>query len=218
MVQYWGRQRESAHSMFHANLKMTHTLMSKVKSVMEAYEEMLSKGKLSKKASQQMKSATESLRGGKAALIQEHSELTQERIIERKDEAKYLLNEMAKQLKSPSLAAIASKVASDPFSKVKGLIQKLVERLIAESTAEATKKGFCDTELGKAKHDRDYRWTDSGKITAEVSTLHAKEDSLAEAVTTLSEALTTTTAELREAGDLRTAQKDENLHAVKDAR
>jgi len=218
MVQYWGRQRESAHSMFHANLKMTHTLMSKVKSVMEAYEEMLSKGKLSKKASQQMKSATESLRGGKAALIQEHSELTQERIIERKDEAKYLLNEMAKQLKSPSLAAIASKVASDPFSKVKGLIQKLVERLIAESTAEATKKGFCDTELGKAKHDRDYRWTDSGKITAEVSTLHAKEDSLAEAVTTLSEALTTTTAELREAGDLRTAQKDENLQAVKDAR
>lgn len=43
---YWSRDRDLQHHMFHSNLKMTHGLMSRVKSVLEAYKEAFSKGKI----------------------------------------------------------------------------------------------------------------------------------------------------------------------------
>jgi len=55
------------------------------------------------------------------------------------------------------LSSTAVHLEADPFDKVKTLIQKLIERLLRESTDEATKKGFCDEQLGKAHQDRDYR-------------------------------------------------------------
>jgi len=216
MVKYWTRQRESAHSMFHSNLKMSHGLMSKVKNIMGAYEEMLSKGKLSSKVAQEMAAAESSLRGAKASFLQ--TDANAERMAERALHVGAMLQEMAGELKSPALAAVSVKISSNPFAKVKELIQKLVERLIAESTAEATKKGFCDTEVGKAKKDRDFRWTDTGKLTASLATLHAKEDELIAAITTLTEAKESTQAALEEAQTLRDEQKAENLDSIKDAR
>jgi hypothetical protein len=216
MVKYWTRQRQSAHSMFHANLKMSHGLMSKVKNIMGAYEEMLSKGKLSSKVAQEMAAAESSLRGAKASFLQ--TDANAERMAERALHVGAMLQEMAGELKSPALAAISVKVSANPFAKVKELIQKLVERLIAESTAEATKKGFCDTEVGKAKKDRDFRWTDTGKLTASLANLHAKEDELIAAITTLTEAKQSTQTALEEAQTLRDEQKAENLDSIKDAR
>jgi len=43
-LEYWNRDRDLQHHMFHSNLKMTHGLMSRVKTVMEAYKEAMSKG------------------------------------------------------------------------------------------------------------------------------------------------------------------------------
>merc|ERR1719491_1557900 len=63
----------------------------------------------------------------------------------------------AKRLHSLVLQSLVSRVAGDPFMKVKELIQKLIERLVAESTNEAEKKGFCDTELGKLNKEVTYR-------------------------------------------------------------
>lgn len=46
-LDYWNRDRDLQHHMFHSNLKMTHGLMSRVKTVIEAYKEVASKGKIS---------------------------------------------------------------------------------------------------------------------------------------------------------------------------
>jgi hypothetical protein len=54
-VHYWKRGRELEHSMFHANLKMTHGLMSRVKTVIEAYKEVLAKGHISAKMAEDIK-------------------------------------------------------------------------------------------------------------------------------------------------------------------
>eukprot|EP00427_Karlodinium_veneficum_P058327 CAMPEP_0169380564 /NCGR_PEP_ID=MMETSP1017-20121227/40933_1 /TAXON_ID=342587 /ORGANISM="Karlodinium micrum, Strain CCMP2283" /LENGTH=207 /DNA_ID=CAMNT_0009480007 /DNA_START=123 /DNA_END=746 /DNA_ORIENTATION=+ len=43
-LKFWTRGRELQHDMFHSNLKLTHGLMSRVKSVMEAYKQMLATG------------------------------------------------------------------------------------------------------------------------------------------------------------------------------
>merc|ERR1719454_2466254 len=41
-----------------------------------------------------------------------------------------LLRQRSEELDSPVLAALASKVAADPFVKIKKLIQELIERLL----------------------------------------------------------------------------------------
>eukprot|EP00927_Polykrikos_kofoidii_P029626 TRINITY_DN2559_c0_g1_i5.p1 TRINITY_DN2559_c0_g1~~TRINITY_DN2559_c0_g1_i5.p1 ORF type:complete len:197 (+),score=33.70 TRINITY_DN2559_c0_g1_i5:100-690(+) len=56
-LKYWSRGRELQHRMFHANLAMKHGMMSKVKSVMQAYDELLSKGKISPEVQQKMRRA-----------------------------------------------------------------------------------------------------------------------------------------------------------------
>merc|ERR1712241_1151172 len=97
---------------------------------------------------------------------------------EKQDKAVTLLAEAGRRLHSTALSALAFRASADPFGKVKTLIQRLIERLLAEATAEATKKGFCDEELGKARTERDFRLDDTRKLSAEISTLEAKEDML----------------------------------------
>jgi len=48
-VKYWMQSRDNQHSMFHSNLKMTHGLMSHVKTVLEAYSMAISKGSVDPK-------------------------------------------------------------------------------------------------------------------------------------------------------------------------
>lgn len=122
------------------------------------------------------------------------------------------------RLKSPVLASLAMHIAADPFGKVKKMIQDLVERLLAESTAEATKKGFCDTELGKAEKDRDFRLADVKKIDAELASLLAKESALEEEMDELSSSMEEARGALNESGILRESEKDANLKTLADAK
>merc|ERR1712151_952247 len=88
---------------------------------------------------------------------------------ERRTSALDILKREGQRIGSMALMSLATRAAGDPFKKVKVLIQKLIERLLEESKNEATKKGFCDTELGKAEHDRDYRFSEAKDLAAEIS-------------------------------------------------
>jgi len=137
---------------------------------------------------------------------------------QRKDKVLALLRDEGKRLGSTVLASMAMKVAADPFAKVKTLIQKLIERLIAESTAEATKKGFCDLELSKAEKNRNHRWEDVNRLSAELASLDAKQDELEEELSELSKSLKELNVALEEATDLRKKSKAENLTTLKEAK
>merc|ERR1719150_558093 len=96
----------------------------------------------------------------------------------KQERAASFLKHIGNRLHSETLSVVAMHVASDPFTKVKKLIQQLIERLLAEATAEATKKGFCDTELGKARKDRDFRFEEVKSLSVDLGSLEAKRDEL----------------------------------------
>merc|ERR1719426_784043 len=73
-----------------------------------------------------------------------------------KQQALSFLVAEGKRLGSSMLIATAMKLGPDPFKKVKVLIQKLIEKLLKQMAEEAGHKGFCDTEMGKAKTTRDF--------------------------------------------------------------
>merc|ERR1719473_1612782 len=92
-----------------------------------------------------------------ASLVKQASKVTTSEAQQaaQKDKVIKLLVEKGKKLGSAVLASLAMRVSADPFIKVKKLIQDLIERLVTEAAEEATKKGWCDTEMGKATHTRD---------------------------------------------------------------
>merc|ERR1719265_2362661 len=133
----------------------------------------------------------------------------------RKEKVMALLSSEGRRLSSPVLASLAMRVAADPFVKVKKLIQQLIERLLREATSEATKKGFCDTELGKATKDRDFRFADVKKLNSELAGLEAKQDELEEELESLAKSLKELNEALAEATKLRADEKAENIETIK---
>jgi len=123
-----------------------------------------------------------------------------------------------RRIGSVALTALADRVAADPFQKVKGLIQKLIERLLAESAAEATKKGFCDTELGKARKDRDFRFQEAKDLSADLAGLEAKRDALQEEIKTLKSEIKEETQALKETTKERKEEKEANMETLKTAK
>jgi hypothetical protein len=123
-----------------------------------------------------------------------------------------------KRLKSGVLLGLTARAAADPFAKVKGLIQKLVERLIAEATAEAAKKGFCDTELGKAKTERDFRHEEVNTLSAEIGELEVKNDALELEISDLTAAIEELNEAAAEAKSSRDESRKQNQAVIKEAR
>merc|ERR1719272_2577731 len=93
-----------------------------------------------------------------------------------------LLRTRSEELQSPVLAALASRVASDPFVKIRKLIQELIERLLQEAADEANHKGFCDKEFGKAKQARATKVEAVTALNTALSENEAKRDKLTEEI------------------------------------
>jgi len=143
------------------------------------------------------------LRGGRSAAYQV-----------RQNNALALMRAEGQRLQSSVLSSVAVHIAADPFTEVKILIQKLIERLVAESTSEATKKGFCDEQLGKATKDRDYRFADTHKLELEIKALELKHDELTAEIDLLTQALTGLEADLETATLDRAGEKEFNQNTV----
>lgn len=128
------------------------------------------------------------------------------------------LKKQSLRLHSPVLSALAARVEANPFDNVKKLIQQLIERLLAESTQEATKKGFCDEELGKAKKTRDFRFEDTQKLVSELDELEATKETLAVEISELQQSANETSAALTSAAQLRSDEKTVNTDSIAKAK
>mmetsp|Transcript_151047 Transcript_151047/g.263204 ORF Transcript_151047/g.263204 Transcript_151047/m.263204 type:complete len:704 (+) Transcript_151047:84-2195(+) len=127
------------------------------------------------------------------------------------------LQQEGRRLNSMALISLSGRASADPFMKVKELIQKLIERLIAEASGEASKKGFCDTALAKAKKDRDFRKDDVMSLNADIAELEAKQALLENEIGELTTDLSDLKSMLNESTIERSKSKKDNMETIEDA-
>merc|ERR1719387_2276970 len=128
-----------------------------------------------------------------------------------------LIRTRSQELQSPVLTALASRLASDPFVKIRKLIQELIERLLQEAADEANHKGFCDKEMGKAKQERDTSVEDLTALNTALAENEAKRDKLTEEIAVLTKAITELDGALATATKTRADESAENAATVKEA-
>merc|ERR1719163_327262 len=128
------------------------------------------------------------------------------------------LVESSTKLQSTTLASLAMRVAADPFIKVKKLIQDLIERLVTEAAEEATKKGWCDTEMGKATHTRDSNMAKIMELNANLESLEATKAKLEEEIATLTTEISELNYSLTKQTKLRSDEKAENMDTLDKAK
>jgi hypothetical protein len=123
----------------------------------------------------------------------------------------------AQSLKSPTLAALALKLKADHFVKVRTLIKDLIERLEAQAAAEATHKDQCDKDMKEAITQRDEEQAKMERENAAIETNKVMIKELEERITELKQKIADAKKALREATELREAEKAENETTIADA-
>jgi hypothetical protein len=128
-----------------------------------------------------------------------------------------LLTQKSKELHSAVLARLASHAASDPFAKIKKLVQELIERLLQEQADEADHKGWCDKEMTKAKATRARKAEEVKHLNSAMSSLEVKRDKTNEEIAALTKEITTLSDSLDKLAKERDEEKAENAATVKEA-
>merc|ERR1719301_457341 len=127
------------------------------------------------------------------------------------------LQDQARQLNSRVLSALAVRVASDPFRKVKKMIKDLIVRLMEEANEEAEHKGWCDTELATNEQTRKEKTMAVETLHAEIDELEASVAKLTEEIAELTKAVAELDAAMAKATEIRAAEKEKNTETIKDA-
>jgi chromosome segregation ATPase len=115
------------------------------------------------------------------------------------------------------LSALAMRVASDPFAKIKKMVKDLIIKLMEEANEEASHKGWCDTELSTNKQTREQKTEAVQTLTAEIDELKASLAKLTEDITALTQGVAELDSAMSESTALRTEAKAKNESTIADA-
>merc|ERR1719159_1135531 len=113
-------------------------------------------------------------------------------------------------------AQLAEMAASDPFAKIKGLINDMIEKLLKEAQEEATHEAFCQEEMGKSKKSQADKQMKLDKFSTRVDEASSKIAELTEAIKTLEAEIAEIDKGQAEATALRTAENAEFSKVSKD--
>jgi predicted nucleic acid-binding Zn-ribbon protein len=129
-----------------------------------------------------------------------------------------LLKGTGQKLKSTLLVSLATRIAADPFAKVKKLIQELIERLLTEAANEADQKGWCDKAIADATQKRTYAADEVADLNSKMAKLEALSAKLGEKLKELSEQIAELVKARAEAEKNRSEEKAENQNTVSEAK
>jgi len=177
-------------------------------------------------AKQIVKDATSLLQQGGAqpySLLQvQASSMANSRIHLVNMEVSGLIKKLARKHHSLALSHLASKItavlryghadaSSDPFAKVKGLIQEMIDKLVKEGEEEAKEHGFCKAEMAKTKAKKEEIDEDIAKLTAKIDKAAAQSAKLKAEVKELSAELATLAKGQMEMDAIRHEQHEDYL-------
>merc|ERR1719178_285059 len=129
-----------------------------------------------------------------------------------------LLKGKGQELKSTLLTSLASRIAADPFAKIKKLIQELIERLLQEAANEANQKGWCDKAIADATQKRTYAADEIEGLNAKMAKLEALSAKLGEELKELEKEIKELNDSQAEAEKNRKEEKAENANTVSEAK
>merc|ERR1719271_854735 len=173
--------------------------------------------------------AKEILVSGVVALVQSGSKLTKKADFDdddsesdAKDEVRVKLvkkiQSLGKKFHSFGLMQLASVAGSDPFVKIRGLIEDMIAKLLKEAQEEATQKAFCDAEMGKSKKSQSEKTATIDKLQTRIDGAEATIAELTEAVKTLEAEVAAIDKAQAEATEIRTKESADNTAAISDFR
>jgi len=127
------------------------------------------------------------------------------------------LKNQAGKFNSRLLSALATRVAADPFKKVKKMLKDLVVKLMEEANNEAEHKGFCDMEMATNKNTRDKKSEDVINLSAKIDELKASLAKIAQDIEGLSGEIAELDAAVAKATAERDEEKAKNTITIADA-
>merc|ERR1719265_1659233 len=152
------------------------------------------------------------------AMVQSLTMLRAKAHMTSQDQVAEFLMQKATELNSKMLSILADHAVADPFGKVRKMIKDMIVRLTEEAAQESEHKGWCDSELGQNKIQRDSK-------TEDVNSLTAKQDQLTADIAKVTQELSDLSAEMLEldnavssATEIRTKENAKNTQTIKDAK
>jgi len=79
-----------------------------------------------------------------------------------------LLRKLGRNYNSFAMMQIANAATSDPFVKIRGMIENMIEKLLKQSQEEATHESFCKEETAKSQKSRDQKSASADKYQARI--------------------------------------------------
>jgi len=126
------------------------------------------------------------------------------------------ISQLGKKFHSTALLALAYRAASDPFGKVRTMVQDMITKLEHEAAEEATQKAFCDEETGKSMKSKDEKEGKLEQTNARIEKAESGIATLSGDISALSRELAEIDSAVKVATDLRQAESAQFRVAEKD--
>merc|ERR1719327_2233648 len=137
---------------------------------------------------------------------------------DRREKVVSLLKELATQQKSYALNQMAAMARSDPFVKIRSLIEDMIAKLLKEAQEEATQKAFCDEEIGKSKKSQEEKQAKVDEYKMRIDKASTTIATLTEDVKTLESEIAEIDKAQAEATKVRTTENTDYVKASTDFR
>jgi len=138
------------------------------------------------------------------------------------DQLAQTIKSMGRKEHSSILVQLAGQIRAtasmntDPFGKIKGLIQDMIQKLVKEAEEEASQKAFCDKEMTSNEAKRKKLQAEESKLNTRVEKATANIAALKQEIAELNSALAHTAKSQKEMDKLRAAEHEEFIKAKAD--
>merc|ERR1719199_988037 len=126
------------------------------------------------------------------------------------------IEQLGRRLHKTALVALAYRAASDPFGKIRGMIEDMIAKLLQEAADEATQKAFCDKEIGESTASKTDKEGKLDKVNSRLGKAEATTATLMEEVSKLSKEVAENDAAMATATEIRNKEKADFMVVEKD--